>query len=312
MVGKRLRLRLIFLDELLRDSPALAAHMDLADVLGAVEERGRALPMRLPASADRGEALAALGPELVQGQLGGLGCRGLAEAPQLRGSLPLLLPADALEAVAEHARDAQLRFGLRVDRLDGLGQAGQAVHAAYQDAGYAPALQLGEDVQPELGALAPGGPHPQRLPATLHRYRQGQADRPVGDLALAPRLGHGRVEVDDRVRPLQRPRLPLLDLLGRRLGGAGDEHGRDLHLVHPKQALLDVPDRQAPRAPAHDRLAEAVEAALPLRSERRLELALAVPGNLDRKLPVVAAKRLAAAPAADVPAIGPGMLPRPR
>ncbi len=110
MVGKRLRLRLIFLDELLRGSPALAAHMDLADVLGAVEERGRALPMRLPASADRGEALVALGPELVQGQLGGLGCRGLAEAPQLRGSLLLLLPADALEAVAEHARDAQLRF----------------------------------------------------------------------------------------------------------------------------------------------------------------------------------------------------------
>ncbi len=99
-----------------------------------------------------------------------------------------------------------MRFGLRVDRLDGLGQAGQAVHAAYQDAGYAPALQLGEDVQPELGALAPGGPHPQRLPAPLHSYRQGQADRPVGDLALAPRLGHGRVEVDDRVRPLQRRR----------------------------------------------------------------------------------------------------------
>ena len=49
---------------------------------------------------------------------------------------------------------AGLHPGLREDGLDRLGEAGQPVDAADQDVGDAACLEVGQDLQPELGALA--------------------------------------------------------------------------------------------------------------------------------------------------------------
>lgn len=62
---------------------------------------------------------------------------------------------------------------------------------------------LGEDLEPELGALTAGaGPQPENLPAAVHGDPDGGVDGPVGDLAVTD-LDHQGVDEDDGVDPLK-------------------------------------------------------------------------------------------------------------
>ena len=64
-----------------------------------------------------------------------------------------------------------------------VGQALQPVADEHEHVVHAAVLDLGEDVQPVLGALAAvAGPQPQDLPAALDGDGQGHVDGPVGDL----------------------------------------------------------------------------------------------------------------------------------
>lgn len=80
---------------------------------------------------------------------------------------------------------AGLHDRLGPDRFHRLGQAFQPVTDEHEDVADAAVLDLGEDVQPVLGALAAvAGPQPQDLPPALGGDRQGHVDRPVGDRAV--------------------------------------------------------------------------------------------------------------------------------
>ena len=68
------------------------------------------------------------------------------------------------------------------------GQAFQPVADEHEDVAGAAVLDLGQDAEPELGALAVAvlpGPQAQDVPLAVHGDPQGQVDGPVGDLALA-------------------------------------------------------------------------------------------------------------------------------
>ncbi|AHI27598.1 hypothetical protein H845_3697 (plasmid) [Komagataeibacter xylinus E25] len=52
-------------------------------------------------------------------------------------------------------------------------------------------------------------------------------------------------EDHDGIHPIQRPALPLPDLVQHGIGDAADQVGRDLLAIKIKQMSLDVPDSQA-------------------------------------------------------------------
>ena len=108
------------------------------------------------------------------------------------------------------------------------------------------------------------------------------------------------VEEDDGVDGIEGAVLPGLDLLDDGVGGVGDQGGGDLHLVDLKQVLLDLAHAQAARVEADDRFVEAVELAPVLGDEGGLEVAVAVAGDFDGDLAVVAAQGFGAVAVAGV------------
>ncbi len=188
--------------------------------------------------------------------------------------------------------DAQLDLGLRVDRLDGVGESGEPVHAADQHVAHPAVLQLVEDPHPELGALRAGEPQAQKLLLALHVHAQGQVDRAVAHLTVLAALDHDRVQIHDRVDRVQRPRLPGFHVVQHRVGHRGDQRRRHLHLVQLVEVLLDLPGGHAPRVQTDDPIVESVETLLAFADDLRLELALAVPRHLQLHLAALAGHRL--------------------
>ena len=86
---------------------------------------------------------------------------------------------------------------------------------------------------------------------------------------------HQRVEVDDRPHRVERPRLPLGHLVDHRVGDRRDQARRDLGAVDLGQVRLDVAHRHPARVHREDLVVEAVEAALMLLHQLRLERAVA-------------------------------------
>lgn len=88
-------------------------------------------------------------------------------------------------------------------------QPGQAVADDHAYIGDAAVLDLGQDVQPVLGALsAVAGPQPEDVAVSFAGDRKGPVDRPVGDLAVADLHVHG-VDEDHRIHHIQGPVLPF-------------------------------------------------------------------------------------------------------
>ena len=90
-------------------------------------------------------------------------------------------------------------------------------------------------------------------------------------------LHHQRVEVDDRIHRLQRPRLPSPHLLQHGVGDVGDRLVAQLGAQRPFQMGLDVTDRHPTRIQADDHVRQPTDSALPLRHQPRLEAAQPVP-----------------------------------
>ena len=150
----------------------------------------------------------------------------------------------------DQVHGAGLHDRVRPGRLDRLREAGQPVAAGDQHVADAAVGELGAHPGPELRPLAGLHPDAQHV---LHPVGV-DPDRDVGglvaDLVAVADLHHQRVEVDDRIDRLQRPRLPRLHLRGDRLGDVGDRLVGQLGAERGQQMMLDVADRHPLRIQA--------------------------------------------------------------
>jgi len=113
---------------------------------------------------------------------------------------------------------------VRPRRLDRVGQAFEAVAAHQQHVLHAAVADLGEDRQPELGALAAvAQPHAQHVLAALDVDADAQVGGPIDHRAAGADLHDQGVDVEDRVHRVERPRLPLVELLDDAVGDLGDQ-----------------------------------------------------------------------------------------
>jgi hypothetical protein len=124
--------------------------------------------------------LAPLLIEALELGLSGVGVDGGVDRLQISGDLLALAPRHVLQAVAQEMDNACLDGCLGGDRLDRLGEALEAVHAADQDASDAAMLELGQHLHPELGALRFLKAHPERVTVAV----DGDPEREVAGAAL--------------------------------------------------------------------------------------------------------------------------------
>ena len=102
------------------------------------------------------------------------------------------------------------------------GRAFEAVADRDADVLDAAVLQLGQHLQPELGAFAAvTGPQPEDVAFPAHGDPDDHIDRLVADLPVAD-LDHDRVDEDHRIHRIQRPVGPLGHLLDHLVGDLGD------------------------------------------------------------------------------------------
>src|SRR5439155_22147171 len=148
---------------------------------------------------------------------------------------------------------------------------GQSVDAGHEHGGDAALPEHGEDLQPELGALAALKPDPEELALAVEVDADRQIAGVVADGLAVADLDDQGVEVDDRVERLQGPVLPRLDVVEDRVGDLGDQLRADLGAVDLGQVALDLADRQPARVERDDLLVEADPARLALGDDLGLE-----------------------------------------
>lgn len=97
-------------------------------------------------------------------------------------------------------------------------------------------------------------------------------------------LDHDRVQIDHRIERVQRPGLPLQDLLGDRVSDIRDRLVRQLCPDRRGEVVRDVTDRHPDRVERDDHLVQAAQPARSLRDQRRGEGP--VPVARDRQIDV--------------------------
>ncbi len=110
-------------------------------------------------------------------------------------------------------------------------EAAQTIHRRDQDVLKTPSLQVIHDAQPELGPLGLLDPHPQYLLVAVAGVTDGEIDRLVFDQPFVTDLHPHRIEVDDGIDRLQRPRLPGRQFVENGIGDLGDQFRGDLDAV---------------------------------------------------------------------------------
>jgi hypothetical protein len=152
--------------------------------------------------------------------------------------------------------DAGQDEGGRPDLTDRVGQALQPVADQHQHILDAAVLDLGEDLQPELRALAAlAGPQAEDVAGALGGDGQGHVDGAVDHRAVAD-LDVDGVDEDDRVDGVQRPVLPLGHAVHDLVGDRGDRLAGDLHAIDLRQVGLDLAGGQALRGQGDDDLVD--------------------------------------------------------
>ena len=192
-----------------------------------------------------------------------------------------VLAAGVAETVADQVNDALLHDRLLPRRVDRFRKPFETVADGDQDVLDATVLQLGEYLQPEPRPFAAiTGPDPQNLPLpgrgdAHHDIERGVADLPVSD------LDHDRVDEDHRVERVQRSGGPLRELGGDLLRDPTDRVFGHLRAIDLVEMRRDLARRQPPRREGQHDLVDALEPALPLRDNDRLERTITIPGDLD-------------------------------
>ncbi len=191
----------------------------------------------------------------------------------------------------------------RPDGLDCFGQAPEPVADEHEDVTHAAVLDLGQDVQPVLGALAAvTGPQPQDVPAALRGDGQSDIDGPVGDRSVADFHMDG-VDEDDGIDRVQWAVLPFGHALQDLVGDGRDGLAGDVGAIDLGQVGLDLARGQALRGERDDHLVDAGQAPLPFLHDLRLERSVPVArdGNLHRA--DLGQHRFGAGPVAGVAAV---------
>src|SRR5581483_4022066 len=96
-----------------------------------------------------------------------------------------VLPGDVADAVADQVDDAGLHDRAGPDGGDRVGQALEPVADEHQDVLNAAVLQLGEYLEPVLGALsAVSRPYAQDVAVPIDGHGHREIDGAIGDLAI--------------------------------------------------------------------------------------------------------------------------------
>ena len=166
---------------------------------------------------------------------GGLLGRGGVDQAQLGGHLFAVLVVDPAQRGPGQVHDAGLHQRVGPHGLDRGRQPGQAVADHDQDVGDAAGLEVVHHPQPELGALGVLDPDAEDLLLAVDVDPDGQVRGLVLHRAGVADLADDRVEEDHRLDRVQRPGLPLPDLLEDRVGDLADQVRRDLDVVDLQQ-----------------------------------------------------------------------------
>src|SRR4051794_16301806 len=264
-----------------------------SELVGQREERGHVLPTGAPGTDGGRIPLAPLGVEALELGERRLGVRGGVDRAQRRDDLALVAVVDVAQRGADQVHDAGLHPRLGEDRLDGLGEALEAVDAGDQDVLDAAAAQIVEDGQPELGALGFLPPQAEDLALAVAADPQGEVAGAALDRAVLTDLHEHAVEVDDRIDALERPRAPRDHVVEDGVGAPADRVAADVDTVELAQMRRDVPDRHPAGVEAEDLVVRPRQPRLTLGHEPGLEAALAIPRGLDLNRAQIGADRLA-------------------
>src|SRR3954454_1055799 len=183
---------------------------------------------------------------------------------------------DEGQALPQEMDDAGLHGRVREDGRDRVREALQAVEDRDQDVLDPPGPQIVHEPQPELGALVLLQPQAQDFLGAVGADAQGDVDRLVPHQPLVAHLEPERVEEDQRIGRLQRPRLPCRDLVQHRVSDRADQVWRDVDPVQLAQVADDLQGAHAPRVHRDDLVVEAGEAPLVLGDQLRVEARLPV------------------------------------
>jgi hypothetical protein len=123
------------------------------------------------------------------------------------------------------------------------------------------------------------------MPRTSRSPSQVTPEREVAgavlDRAVFADLHEHRVEVDDRIDPIQRSRAPRGDVLQDRVGDRRDGVPADLGRVELRQVVADVADRHPAGIKPEDLLVQARQPGLALLDDLRLKRPVAVTRSPD-------------------------------
>ena len=89
------------------------------------------------------------------------------------------LPAYVVQAGPHQVHDAQLYLRLRENCLDSLREPLQSVNTGDKDILHSAIAQIGQHLQPELGALVGRGPQAQYILASIQTNADGHVDSAV-------------------------------------------------------------------------------------------------------------------------------------
>ena len=258
------------------------------------------LPVLAPSGRDHRVALAPLLFEALEFCEGVVGVGGGVDRPQVLGHGPAVAVVDVAQARSDLVDDAGLHPGLGEDGLDRLGEPAQSVDAGDQDIVRAAALEVVQHGQPELRALGLLPPDPQDLAVAVagHPHREVAGAGPDG--AVLADLHEHRVEVDDRVDALQRPRAPCRDVLQDGVGDPADGVAADLGGVELGQVRRDVTHRHAAGVEGEDLVVQPGQPSLAFLDQLRLKAAVAVARGADLDGPQIGAHRLGGRTVADI------------
>jgi putative transposase len=165
------------------------------------------------------------------------------------------------EALRLWVRQAETDAGTRQDRLT--------------------TVEREELSRPELRALGALKPHPEDVALAVEVDADRQVAGVISDRGAVADLHDQRVEIDDRVDAIKRPRLPRLDVGEDLVGNPGDHVRRDLSAVELGDVAPDLADRQAACVQRDHLLVKADPARLALGDDLGLKAAVNLDGERD-------------------------------
>jgi hypothetical protein len=130
---------------------------------------------------------------------------GAVDRAQVVRDLPAVLVGHEPERLADQMHDPGLHPGVWEDGLDRLGEALQPVDATDQDVLDAALFQLGQHLQPELGALGALEPEPEHISLAVEVDADHDVAGEVADGAAVSDLHDQGIEEQDRIDVLERP-----------------------------------------------------------------------------------------------------------